>query len=259
MAKDYSAIAAKKIRKPGERPPRLLIYGRNKQGKTTFSATAPGKVLFLDPEGGAEFVTNDNVDLWPVERWEDVSEALAYLKAGDHDYSWVVVDGLTRVANMSLKFVMAQQEERDLDRIPGFVQMKDYGKSGELMKGMLFAFHALPIGVIYTAQDRMESLSFDDSEDEDSETAEMRFVPDLPKGVRSSVNAIVDVIGRIYTVRVEGMRNGQPISGTQRRLWVSPSERYDTGYRSKSKLPSYVKAPTVPKLVALIRGEEKEK
>lgn len=231
------------------------MYGRNKQGKTTFAATAPGKVLLLDPEGGAEFVANENVDLLPVNSWEDVSDALALLQSGT-DYDWVILDGLTRISNMSLRFVMAQQEERDLDRIPGMVSMRDYGKSGELMKGMLFAFHALPLGVVYTAQDRMESLSFDDSEDEDSETAEARFVPDLPKGVRSSVNAIVDVIGRIYTVRVEGTRNGQPVSGVQRRLWLSPSERYDTGYRSKKRLPQYLKAPTVPKLIQLISEEK---
>src|SRR5699024_12753532 len=112
------------------------------------------------------------------------------------------VDGLTRINNMALRYVMNQSGERDRERQPGFVQMRDYGKSGELMKGMLYNFHALPYGIVYTAQERQESSADFGVEDEDVESADIRFVPDLPKGVRSAVNGIVDVIGRIYTVKV---------------------------------------------------------
>lgn len=257
MAVDYAAIAKKKIRKPGERPPRILVYGRNKQGKTTFAASAPGKVLIVDPESGAEFVANPNVSVWPVTNWNDINEVFQFLRSGNHDYDWVCLDGLTRISNMSLRYVMQQQEERDLDRIPGMVQQRDYGKSGELMKGMLFNFHTLPMGIIYSAQDRMETGSFDDNEDEDSDVPDVRYVPDLPKGVRSSVNAIVDVIGRIYTVRVEGVSKatGKEIRSNQRRLWIGPHEKYDTGYRAKGKLPDHLKNPTVSKLVELMKKE----
>lgn len=251
---DYAAIAAKKIRKPGGRPPRFLIYGRNKQGKTSIAATAPN-VLIIDPESGTEFLDPDAASVWPVTNWGDINEVFQYLRTGKHNYDWVCLDGLTRITNMSLRFVMKQQEERDLDRIPGMVQQRDYGKSGELIKGMLFNFHSLPMGVIYTAQDRMEAGGYNDMEDDEVEDAEARFVPDLPKGVRSSVNAIVDVIGRVYTVKVEGTskKTGKQISGVQRRLWIAPSGKYDTGYRSKKRLPDFVKAPTVPKLVDAIR------
>lgn len=251
---DYAQIAAKKIRKPGQRPPRILIYGRNKQGKTTLASSAPGKTLLVDPESGAEFVTNKNVDIWPVSSWADINEVYQYLRSGNHTYEWVVLDGLTRISNMSLRYVMQQQEDRDLDRIPGMVQQRDYGKSGELMKGMLFNFHALPLGVVYTAQDRMETGSFDDSEDEDAEQSDARFVPDLPKGVRSSVNAIVDCIGRVYTVKIEHPQTGKMV--VQRRLHIGPTEKYDTGYRAKTKLPDYIKGPTIPKLIELLKKEK---
>lgn len=256
MAKvDYAAIAKRKIKKPGGRAPRLLIYGRNKQGKTTIASTAPN-VLIIDPESGTEFLDPDKASVWPVSTWGDINEVFQYLRTGDHPYEWVVVDGLTRITNMSLRFVMKQQEERDLDRIPGMVQQRDYGKSGELIKGMLFNFHSLPMGVIYTAQDRMESGGYNDLEDDDVEEADARFVPDLPKGVRSSVNAIVDVIGRVYTVKVEGTskKTGQTITGLQRRLWIAPSEKYDTGYRAKVRLSeNFIKSPTVPKIVDAIK------
>lgn len=242
------------IRKPGARPFRFLIYGRNKIGKTTLAATAPGRVLILDPEGGAELL-DDSIDLWPVPNWAKLVEAYKFLQAGDHGYDWVVVDGLTKIANGSLRYVMKQQEERNLDRIPGFVEQRDYGKSGELIKGMLYNLHALPIGVIYTAQDRMDSGAWDLDEDDDAEAPEVRFVPDLPKGVRSAVNQIVDCIGRIYTVKVEGEKDGKVIKGRQRRLWIGPTDQYDTGYRLRRgapKPPDFIKGPTIPKLMAAL-------
>lgn len=261
MATDYVALAKKRIRKPGTAPKRILVYGRNKQGKTTLSASSGEKTLIIDPEGGAEFVPPENVDLWPCSSWQDINDVFRFLQTGKHDYKWVGVDGLTRISNMALRYVMAQQEERDLDRIPGLVQQRDYGRSGELMKGMLYNFHTLPCGIIYTAQDRMDTGQAFDSEDDDSEDVVARFVPDLPKGVRSAVNGIVDVIGRIYTVRVEGTnRKGETIKGVQRRLWLSPSDTYDTGYRSKVKgIPPFIKAPTIPKLISLLDGKEPAK
>ena len=250
--KDYAAIAASKVRKPGQSPPRILVYGRNKKGKTTFGSSAPD-VLILDPENGANFIKTD-ADIWPINEWADMEEVFQYLKTPEArgKYKWVHVDGLTRITNMALRYVMNQQEERDLDRQPGMVQLKDYGKSGELVKGMLFNFHTLPYGIIYTAQERQESGGSFGEEDDDVEESEVRYVPDLPKGVRSSVNAIVDVIGRIYTVRIDTEHNGKDVTVTQRRLWVGQSDMQDTGFRSKFKLPDHIKNPTVTKLTSLM-------
>lgn len=247
--KDYKAIAAKKIRKPGEKPKRVLIYARNKKGKTTLGSSAP-KTLVLDPEGGAEAL-DPNTEIYPIDRWEDLNEAFLFLRSGQHSYDWVNVDGLTRINNMALRYIMGQQEERDLDRIPGQVQQRDYGKSGELMKGMLFNFHTLPLGVVYTAQERMEIPGEFDTEDDDEEQAEARYVPDLPKGVRSSVNAIVDCIGRLYTVKLEHPKDPE-LKVVQRRLYIGSSDAFDTGIRSKHKLPDMIKNPTIPKLVQLM-------
>lgn len=253
--KNYVELARQRIHKPSDAtvPPRLLVYGRNKQGKTRFCATAPN-VLVLDPEQGTSGEAALNPDVWPINEWADVNDAFRYLQTGEHSYQWVAVDGLTRIANMALRYVMKLQEERDLDRIPGQVQQRDYGRSGELMKGMLFNMQSLPLGIIYTAQERMEQSGGFDSEDEDDvENAEVRFVPDLPRGVRGSVNGIVDVIGRIYTVPVTGTRNGKEVKGRQRRLWLAPTDKFDTGFRSSVKgTPDYLKGPTVTRLVDLL-------
>jgi len=250
---DYEALAKKHITRPAEtkRMPNFLIYARNKKGKTTFSLSGGiDKTLILDPEDGTDEMKAKNPHVWKVSRWEDLDDCCNYLRYGDHPYLWTSVDGLTRFSNLALKYVMRLQEEKSLDRIPGMVQLKDYGKAGELMKDFLTRLHAIPnVGVIFTAQERMMETA-DAEEDEDAEASDAMFVPDLPKGVRGYANSIVDVIGRLYVVKND---EGKP----ERRLWIGESLKYDTGYRSDFVLPDYMRNPTAPKLTRLIRtGKE---
>lgn len=247
-SKDYAAIAAKHIIRPADvkSKPRILVYSRNKKGKTTFAISAGvERTLVLDPEAGTKEMLVKNPHVWPIDKWSDMEEAYEFLRFGDHQYEWVAVDGITKMSNMSLRHVMRIQEERSLTRIPGFVEQRDYGKSGELMKDMLTRFHNLPMGIVFTAQERQVEAA-DSEEDEDMESLPSAYVPDLPKGVRGTANAIVDVIGRIYVVKNDNDEK-------ERRLWLGESVRYDTGYRSEFVLPDYIRNPTVPKLVRLMR------
>ena len=249
--KDYAAIAAASITRPADskRKPKILIYSRNKKGKTTFSISAGvEKTLVIDPERGTDEMKTKNPHVWHITRWEELDDVYNYIRYTKHEYEWIVLDGLTKINNMALKYVMKLQEEKSLDRIPGLVQQRDYGKSGELMKDLLTRFHGLPFGVVFTAQERQDDPG-DSEEDEDSEDVSTIFIPDLPKGVRSYINSIVDVIGRLYVVKTDV--KGKEVA--QRRLWIGESTRYDTGYRSDYKLPDNIKDPTVPKLVLLMR------
>lgn len=246
--KDYAKLARERISRPSEnkRLPKYLIYARNKKGKSTFALSmGVERTLVLDPEKGTDEMRKLDPQRWPIEKWEDIDDAYQFLRNEKHDYTWVSVDGLTKMSNMALKYVMKLEEEKSLTRIPGLVQQRDYGKAGELMKEMLNRFHSLEMGVVFTAQERMED-SNDSEEDEDAEAAESMFVADLPKGVRGTINSIVDVIGRLYVVKTEDGK-------AERRLWIGESNRYDTGYRSDFELPNYIRQPSIAKLVRLTR------
>ena len=255
-SKDYSAIAAKKITKPSQtkRKPKWLIYGRNKKGKTHFMLTVneiPGeKILILDPEYGTDHFKKKDPDVWHITRWEDIDEAIEFLRSGDHDYTWVGVDGLTRLNNMAFQYVQGIRADRSLSDKPKVSDpRRTYGQSGELMKELLVRLHNLDLGVIYSSQERQVEAD-ESEEDEDVEGLDSWFVADLPKGVRAMVNSLVDVIGRIYVVNVE-LSDGKVVR--QRRLWVGISERYDTGYRSDYVLPDMIKNPAVARLSETIR------
>ena len=263
--KDYAAIAASKITTPREitakakaegkkKPKRVLVYSRNKKGKTTFCASAPN-IIIADPEEGGVYLEKVNPKLYPIERWEDIDEFYNFLKLGNHPYEWAAVDGLTKIHNMALKWVMNQAQEASLDSKPIQVDKRFYGQANEMLKGMMWNFHSLKMNVIFTAQERTEQ-GYEGEEDEDYEESAASYVPDLPKGARSAINAIVDVIGRLYVVKadVKVKRGGvvEEVRRPQRRLWIGTSNQYDTGARSDFKLPEFIKNPTIPMLTELM-------
>jgi hypothetical protein len=269
--KDYAAIARDRIVKPNrERAPRILVYGRNKKGKTRFCSSAPN-VLIIDPESGTDHETKISPDVWPITGWDDLNDVYQLMRLGPskaispetkQPYEWVAIDGLTRISNMALRWVMNQEEERNLERRPGQVGKQDYGKAGEMVKGMLHNFHGMRhIGMIVTAQERMREVEISSESDEDAENASYIMVPDLPNGVRSSVNSIVDVIGRIYVVKGDFKKRVRNRDGEisvveynqQRRLWIGDHAQYDTGYRSEFVLPDFIREPTAPKLIKVMR------
>lgn len=249
--KDYAAIAKQRIVRPAtmEKLPRILVYGRNKKGKTTFCTSAGvEQTLIADPETGTTYMKGLNPHVWPVTKWEDLEELYGYLRLGRHPYKWVALDGLTRFSDMALDYTMNVRQERQIDSKPGMVQLKDWGQAGKLMKTMLVNFYNLKkLGVIYTAQER--PLEMINSEaDEEIEEESMAFVADIPKGVRGTVNSLADVIARIYVAKTDV--NGAEVK--QRRLWLGEHPMYDTGGRSEYTLPDYLKNPTIPKLLHLL-------
>lgn len=274
MAKDYAAIAKRRISTPTrrERMPRLFVYGRNKKGKTRFCTTAPD-VLILDPEDGTEKEKRRDPDTWPVDAWEDLVDAAGFLKSRANKspitgrpYKWVAWDGATRIGQIAVNFIRSQEATRDLSRKPTDVKIQDYGRANKMIEEAVHQFHALrDIGLIFTAQERMvEIANMEDMDgDDDASPAGYMYVPDLSKGARAPFNQVCDVIGRMYVVRGDftatkrvrtskGVVEREVSTTTQRRLWVGPHEMYDTGFRSDYDLPDFIGNPTVTGLVTAI-------
>lgn len=268
---DYLKVARENITRPSKMEPRfrLMIYARNKKGKTKFCTTAQdlGNLLIIDPEWGTEKYKTLDPYVWPISKWEDLQSVWGALRTGKlspktigqgsdiKPFKWVALDGMTKINNFALRYIMKLGEEANLDRRPGIVDRRDYNKSGELIKELILKFDALPLSVIYTAQERIVSGN-DDMEADETNESSVFFVPDLPAGARGAVNSNVDVIGRLYVAKAQFKNpqdpDGVPIEKNQRRLWIGIHPQYDTGFRSEYDLPDMVKAPTVKKVTELI-------
>ena len=85
MAFSLSSIT----RSGAPRPPRMVIYGVEGVGKTTFGAAAP-KPIFLPTEDGLDAVKVDSFPL--LKSWGELEDAITVLAKEDHDYQNVVLD-----------------------------------------------------------------------------------------------------------------------------------------------------------------------
>jgi len=70
-------------------PPRTVVYGAHKVGKSTFASCAP-KPVFVQTEDGLESI---DADAFPLcRKWNDVLGAIASLYRDKHEFKTVVID-----------------------------------------------------------------------------------------------------------------------------------------------------------------------
>lgn len=206
-------------------------------GKTRFGASGERSTLLIDcNEKGSLSVRNfEGVDVFPVEVFTDVDMAYWLLKATDHEYKTVVLDTVTSLAQLCMKFVLGDESSRDPTKDPNMPSKRDWGKVGELMRTVILNFRNLEMNVVFLAQERR---GFNEDDDEGPEV-----FPEVSPSIRTTLTASVDIIGRMYVKEVTekgGEKGKRARTITQYRMLVGPSERYITKDRSETGLPSAI-------------------
>lgn len=233
---------------------KLLVYGMNGKGKTWLGATGPKPLIVDCNERGTLSVRHfKDVQKFEVETWTDIDLAYWYLHKGDHDRQTVVIDTVSSLQSLCMKFVLGDEASRDPSKDPMMPSKREYGKVAELMKTVILNFRNLPMHVVFLAQERRGFV-------EDDEEAPEVF-PNVSPSIRDSLTAGVDIIGRVYVKEVLQVRKGETKGGKPRkvavpeyRLWIGPSERYVTKDRSNAGLPKVIKDPTVTGILKSITG-----
>lgn len=118
------------------KPPRLLVYGIEGIGKTTFAANAP-KPIFIQTEDGADYL---DVAKFPLV--EKLDQALQYLDAlicEAHDYQTCVIDSVDWLEDRIFEKVCADYNVRNIASANGgygrgYDAAKEYWK---IIKGKL--------------------------------------------------------------------------------------------------------------------------
>src|SRR4051794_5880326 len=91
---------------------KILVFGRNKKGKTRFASTAR-KVLIIDiDEEGTRSAAGSGADVLEVNTFDEVAHIYWWLKAGNHGYSAVAIDTVTALQNSALRKVLGEAEDR---------------------------------------------------------------------------------------------------------------------------------------------------
>jgi hypothetical protein len=229
---------------------RIMVYGRNGSGKTRFAASAPNVLIIdINEEGTRSARQFKGAKVFHVKKWEDITYAYWYLKAGNHSFESVALDNLTALGMLCMTQVLKEGEERDPNRDPKLPVQRDWNKVTELMKPVLLNFRNLPMHVVFVAQER-------EVEDEDGGIVE--HVPNLSKANRAVATGAVDIIGRMYQKEVSKVnkRTKREEKRWETRMLVGPHDEYITKDRTNA-LGRIVREPNMPAVIeAAAESEE---
>jgi hypothetical protein len=100
------------VRGKVQKPMRILLYGVEKIGKSSFAASAPEAVFICAEDGVAEI----DCQKFPEPRnWPEVLEALESLRTGDHSFKYVVVDTVDWLEPMIWSYICERDGERNIE------------------------------------------------------------------------------------------------------------------------------------------------
>lgn len=98
------------------KPPRILVYGTEGIGKSTFGAQAP-KPIFVPTEDGLNEIACDKFPL--AATYEDVIAALGELRTQPHDYETVVLDSLDWLERLIWDRLCQQYGVSSIEKVDG--------------------------------------------------------------------------------------------------------------------------------------------
>lgn len=243
----------------------MVVYGRSGSGKTTFAATAPKPMLYIDvrDEGTDSISDVDGIDVFEVEAFEDFEEAYWWLKKNPKKYKSIVIDTVSQLQTMVVQEVAAKKKKEVSREGPqwGDLTKRDWGTIASIMKEWLGNYRDLTkLGpqVIFIAQDR--TFNFDEEEVED-ETLTPEVGPALSPSIARSLNASVSVIGNTFIREREIIKE---VNGKKKKrnvveycLGLGPSSVYIRKVRKPRDIeaPEAIVNPEWEDVLDIIKGE----
>jgi phage nucleotide-binding protein len=250
LTKDESIVLAKNLIQPVAEVEdwlTMLIFGRGGAGKTTLAASSGLKTLIIDfnERGTLSVKRNPNVSVYRVEYWYQLDWVYWYLKSGKHDFKVAVLDTVTSMAILGMKWVLGDDATRDANRDPLMPSKQSYGKLAQVLQTSFYNWRNLDMHVIFTAHERTTY-----SDDEEGESTLVETHPALSPAPREALISIVQIVGRLYKKEVtQKQKQGPPKKRTERRLLVGTDDRYVTKLRqdptSAVLVPRVVRNPTL--------------
>jgi len=206
------------------RPQRVVIYGVESVGKTTFAAQFPNP-LFLDIEGGTAHLNTDRCE---INSWAELNGALKEVAASD--YQTVIIDSADWAERLCVEDLLASTKKASIEDY-------GYGKGwvmvAERMSRMLTALDSLIANgkhVVLLAHSKVQRV-----EPPDLMTAYDRYELKMSKQSSPLVKEWADELWFFrFKTKVVESENGKAkgTGGKQRIMLTTHSAAYDAKTRS---------------------------
>jgi hypothetical protein len=202
------------------RPPRVLLYGVEGIGKSTFGSEAP-KPIFIQTEDGLDEIECDRFPL--ATKLEDVFTALKTLRTEQHDYETVVIDSLDWLERLVWDKLCEQYSVASIEKVDGGYA-RGYMLALTLWRELLDFLNALRargMVVILIAHSKVERFEDPESSPYD------RYSPRLHKHAGALINEWCDAV--LFATRK--MRTQSEDAGFNRKRTVAHAIGKDGGER----------------------------
>ena len=97
-------------------PPRVMIYGYEGVGKSTFASAAP-KPIFIQTENGLNQISTNKFPL--AKSWDDVVAQMAAVADEEHDFQTLVVDSLSGLERLIFAEVCKRFGVKNIEKADG--------------------------------------------------------------------------------------------------------------------------------------------
>lgn len=217
------------------KPPRIVVYGAPKVGKTKFASGAPSPV-FVTTEDGASAVPVKQFQV--ATSWAELLENLIEVAKEKHDFATLVLDTLNGAANLCAEFVCKDQFKGDWGP-NGFLSYgRGWAATSDEFKTILApleAARARGMMVILIGHTGVHSVKNPVEGDYD------RYAVGIDKKLWARIHPWADIIMRAdydYVVHdKDGTGRGRVIGDSKRFLRCHGSAAEDAGCRAGYELP----------------------
>lgn len=225
----------------------FLIYGEPGAGKTYLAGTAEDSkltspVLFIDVEGGVATIRfRKTIDVVTVRSMPELEKIHGKLYHSIDDkgrmyYKTVVIDSLSELTDVDMRFIMKDAYGRNPDKVdPDVPSQREWGKARNHMRTIVRAFRDLPCNVIFTCQVAMDK----------DEGQPLRYRPGFAGKLATELPGFMDIVGYIYPENNQGV--------IIRKLQVQGTRRVVAKDRTAS-LGDVLENATIPQLFDLIHN-----
>jgi hypothetical protein len=101
---------------------KILVYARNKSGKTVFGCSAKKHTFVIDiDEEGTRSARGTGATVFEAHSFDEAVWAYWYLKEGNHKFKVVTLDTITALYKAALRKVTGEAEDRDPTREPAMI------------------------------------------------------------------------------------------------------------------------------------------
>lgn len=233
----------------------ILAHGLSKTGKSTFAASSPKPMLYLDVEGGTRFLNLNAVHWDPLTQappecdgtWDTavvnvrdyavMPKAFQWLDSGQHCFQSVAIDSISELQQQLVDKISNRQQ----------MQLQNWGEVFREFIGLMRDFHTLTMHPTKPLQ----SVVFISMSKADEDGT---YHPLAQGQSKNYLPYIVDVLGATTIESGIDHSTGTPI--TTHKFTTGPTLKYATGERVGGRIPPVLENATVPLLLDYVFGVE---